>query len=179
VIYDTYSWFHHTLNEHSILKILPEVFSGSAEFRQCNMTEEQKEDVFKGCYLVPRITVATKVFVGDDEDDRVYEGDFCTIGVILDRENLKEGEKAGLIHAPRFPYPKMEAWWIVLGTKEGKIISIEKVHDPKKFVRHKIKFLAPRLGEYDFELFVLSNAYIGLDQKLKIRMMTLDNSDLP
>jgi len=327
VMYDTYSWFHHTLNEHSILKILPEVFAGSAEFRQVNMprtrkdkdeigsvmgkvrsqmqkpkynhpvcvkgnvllhahllrktdqlsegakedlkamlktsttlveamltvckhqdwlqtalncikfgqyitqacwikdssllqlphfneeevkhcekgkashqaknlqqylevpddskkglarmTEEQKEDVLKCCSLVPRITVATKVFVDDDEDDKVYEGDLCTIGVILDRENLKEGEKAGLIHAPRYPYPKMEAWWIVLGTKEGKIISIEQVKDPKKVVRHNIKFLAPRPGEYDFELFVLSNAYIGLDQKHKIRMTTLDNSDLP
>lgn len=35
VMYDKYYWFHHTLNEHSILKSLPEIFlevqnSGSA-----------------------------------------------------------------------------------------------------------------------------------------------------
>ena len=89
--------------------------------------------------LLPRTTNnrSPQGLYGNDEDDKVYEGDLCTIGIILDRENLKEVEKAGLIHAPRFPYPKMEAWWIVLGTKEGKIISIEKVYDPKKSTQHQ------------------------------------------
>jgi translocation protein SEC63 len=47
VMYDTYSWFHHTLNEHTILKSLPEILAGSAEFRQMNMpkTKQDKEDV--------------------------------------------------------------------------------------------------------------------------------------
>jgi translocation protein SEC63 len=327
VMYDTYSWFHHTLNEHTINKSLPEIFAGSAEFRQKNMpktqaekeeigktmtkvrsqmqkpkfnhpvcvkgnvllhahllrktdelseglkadlkymlrvssslidamisvckhqesmqtalncisfgqyvaqacwtkdssllqlpyftaeevkhvtkgkasqkasnlaeylkieddkkkgvadfSEEQKKDIFKCCSLMPDLTVETKVFVDDDEDDKVYEGDLCTVKVTLTRNNLQEGEKAGLVHAPHFPYPKQEAWWVVLGTTEGKIISIEKVTNPNRVVEHEIKFLAPREGEYEFDLHVMSTAYMGLDQQMKVGLTTLDASALP
>jgi translocation protein SEC63 len=144
-----------------------------------NFTDEQKQDVYKYLKMLPDITVESKVFVDDDEDDKVYEGDLCTIRVTLTRNNLKEGEKAGLVHAPHFPFPKLEAWWIILGTKEGKIIHIEKVGNPNRVVEHNIKFLAPRVGEYDFDLFVKSNAYVGLDQKSKVHLTTLDNSVLP
>jgi len=144
-----------------------------------NFTEEQKEDVKTYLKMLPDITVETKVFVDDDEDDKVYEGDLCTVRVTITRNNLEKGEKAGLIHAPHFPFPKKEAWWIALGTKEGKIISIEKVGNPDRVFEHNIKFLAPRVGDYEFDLIVKSNAYIGLDQKQKVYLTTMDNSSLP
>jgi len=144
-----------------------------------SMSEQQKKDILDCCALFPDITVDSKVYVDDDEDDKVYEGDLCSVEVCLTRNNLKEGEKAGLVHAPRFPFPKVEAWWIVLGTKDGKIISIDKVSDSDRFLRHKIKFLAPRKGDYEFELFVKSNAYIGLDQKHAVNFTTHDPSVLP
>jgi len=144
-----------------------------------NMTDAEKNDVLKCCSLVPDITVQSGVYVDDDEDDTVYEGDLVTVEVCITRNNLPEGEKAGLVHAPRFPFPKQEAWWVALGTKEGKIISIVKVKDPDRVVKHKIKFLAPRQGEYEFDLVVKSNAYVGLDQKHKVKLTTKDPSVLP
>mmetsp|Transcript_32111 Transcript_32111/g.53062 ORF Transcript_32111/g.53062 Transcript_32111/m.53062 type:complete len:641 (+) Transcript_32111:103-2025(+) len=145
-----------------------------------DFTEQQKSDVLT-CLttVIPDISIESKVFVDDDEDDKVYEGDLCTVRVTITRNNLKDGEKAGLAHAPRFPYPRKEAWWIALGTREGKIISIEKVADSGKVVEHNIKFLAPKTGAYEFDLIVKSNAYIGLDQKDKVSLTTLDNSALP
>merc|ERR1712232_1460248 len=101
------------------------------------------------------------------------------VGVTITRNNLEKGEKVGLVHAPMFPYPKLQAWWIIMGTKEGKIISMEKVTSPERVVEHKIKFLAPRKGEYEFQLFVKSNAYVGADQKMSVQLKTLDNSTLP
>merc|ERR1712238_524957 len=122
-----------------------------------DFTDEQKQDVSKYLKVIPDITVGMKVYVDDDEDDKIYEGDLCTVRVTLTRNNLEKGEKAGLVHAPRFPFPKREAWWIILGTKEGKIIHIEKVGDPSRVVEHKIVFLAPRVGDYDFDLYVKAN----------------------
>jgi len=142
-------------------------------------TEEQKKDVLECCKIFPEITVDYQVYVDDDDDDKVYEGDLLTIEVCLTRVNLKEGEKAGLVHAPRFPFPKLESWWILCGTKEGKVISIKKVSDADRVVKHKIKLLAPKQGEYEFDLFVKSNGYIGLDQKHTIKVKTLDPSSLP
>jgi len=144
-----------------------------------HFTPEQKDDVAQYLKMFPDITVETKVYVDDDEDDKVYEGDLCNVRVTITRNNLKEGEKAGLVHAPHFPYPKQEAWWIFLGTKEGKIINIQKVGDPNRTFTHDIKFLAPREGDYEFDLYVKSNAYVGVDQKHKVSLTTLDNSTLP
>lgn len=156
-------------------KLADEQKKGLADF-----TEQQKKDILD-CLtnVIPDITVESKVFVDDDEDDKVYEGDLCTVQVKITRNNLKDGEKAGLVHAPLFPFPRQEAWWIALGTREGKIISIEKVADPSKVVTHNIKFLAPRVGTYEFDLHIISNGYIGLDQKEKVSLTTLDNSVLP
>lgn len=141
--------------------------------------DAQKEDVFKCCEIVPNLTVESSVYVDDDEDDNIYEGDLCTVSVTLTRNNLAEGEKAGLVHAPQYPFPRLEAWWVCLGTQEGKIISIDKVTSPNKVVDHKIKFLAPRKGDYEFNLHVLSNAYIGFDHVEAVRLTTHDASALP
>lgn len=144
-----------------------------------DMTEEQKEDVLKCCKLIPDISVETKIFVDDDEDDKVYAGDLMSVQVKITRNNLDDGEEAALVHAPHFPFPKKEAWWIILGTKQGKIISIDKVSDQSKEFTHDIKFLAPGEGTYSFDLHVLSNAYIGVDQKTEVNVTTLDASALP
>merc|ERR1719276_216254 len=37
------------------------------------MSPEKKKDVLKCCKLIPDITVESKIFVDDDEDDKVYE----------------------------------------------------------------------------------------------------------
>jgi translocation protein SEC63 len=144
-----------------------------------DFTPEQKKDVQEYLKLFPDITVESKVYVDDDEDDKVYEGDLCTVKVSITHNNVEEGDKIGLAHAPLFPYPKHSAWWVILGTKEGKIINIEKITATGKVVNHSIKFLAPRVGEYNFDLWVKSSAYIGCDQKQSVKLTTLDNSTLP
>jgi translocation protein SEC63 len=103
-----------------------------------------------------------------------------TLEVIITRNNLEPGEKVGLVHAPYFPFPKKEAWWVILGqVKQGKIISIEKVANPNRKVVHKIKFLAPPQGTYIFDLVIKSNGYVGCDYSTKVEMASLDNSTLP
>jgi translocation protein SEC63 len=144
-----------------------------------NMTDEQKHDVLKVCTLIPEIEVTSRVYVDDDEDDRIYDGDLCTLEINIDRTNLPEGEKPGLVHAPRFPFPKMEAWWIIVGTKEGKIVRIDKVVGDGKVITHKVKFMASREGTYKFDVHVMSNAYVGLNDKHSVEFKTIDSSGLP
>lgn len=145
-----------------------------------DLSDAQKKDVMDYLEIFPDVTVESKIYVDDDEDDKVYEGDLVTIEVTITRNNLKDGEKVGLVHSPHFPFPKKEAWWVILGqVKEGKIISIDKIGNPSKKVVHKIKFLAPPKGAYNFDLLVKSNAYVGCDQELRLTLETLDNSTLP
>jgi translocation protein SEC63 len=144
-----------------------------------DFSEQQKQDVLKCCSILPNIAVQTKIFVDDDEDDKVYEGDLCTIRVMITRKHVAPGKKADLVHAPHFPFPRQEAWWIILGTKDGRILEAKKITDQDREIQHDIKFLTPREGHYEFDLFVLSNSYIGLDQQLNVTLDALDSSDLP
>merc|ERR1711862_580983 len=61
----------------------------------------------------------------------------------------------------------------------GKIISVDKITKPDKTFSHKIKFMAPRQGTYEFDLYVKSTAYLDLDYKGKVKLVTLDNPVLP
>ncbi|KAL7573592.1 hypothetical protein ACA910_008727 [Epithemia clementina (nom. ined.)] len=155
-------------------------------------TDEQKADVRNYLkYIYPDVSVTAKIFTEDDEDDKVYEGDVCTIRVSIarnqwDADDSRHKQQGDLVHAPLFPFPKREAWWVILAQiKEGKIMSIEKVsatrgRNPKTgVVHHDIKLMAPPKGRYEFDLVVKSNGYVGADKKLRISLETLDNSTLP
>lgn len=145
-----------------------------------DFTEEQKADVRKYLKIYPDITVEARIFVDDDEDDKVYEGDICTVQVKITRNNWESDQGDGLVHSPLFPFPKLEAWWVILAQiKEGKIMSIEKVSAKGKVVTHNIKMMAPPKGRYEFDLVVKSNGYVGCDHKQRLAMETLDNSILP
>ena len=145
-----------------------------------NFTETQKKDVRDFLKIFPDVTIETKIFTDDDEDPQIYENDLVTLQVSITRNNVEKGEKVGLVHAPLFPFPKKEAWWVILGQlKQGKIISIEKVTNPNHKVDHLIKFMAPPQGVYVFDLVVKSNAYVGCDYQTKVEMECLDNSALP
>lgn len=57
----------------------------------------------------------------EDEND-IKVGDFVTLKITLVRENLKDGEEAGFVHAPRFPYLKPEFWYIILGDEKSNVV---------------------------------------------------------
>eukprot|EP00977_Amphora_coffeiformis_P006721 scaffold1475_cov167-Amphora_coffeaeformis.AAC.14 len=43
VMYDSYAWFHNNLSEHTLLKSLPEILAGAAEFRKRNIPASAEE----------------------------------------------------------------------------------------------------------------------------------------
>jgi len=91
----------------------------------------------------------------------------------LARDNLEDDEKASLVPALRFPFPRLEPWWVALGTKEGKIVSPDKIASPNKVVEHKSKSLA------QFNLHVLRNAYLGFDYTETVKLTAQDASAPP
>ncbi|GMI29830.1 hypothetical protein TeGR_g14736, partial [Tetraparma gracilis] len=156
------------------IKLPEEDRKGLADF-----TEEQKEDVHKACKLIPDVEVTVETFVEDDEDAKIYQNDLITVRVNVDRLNLEQGEEAGLVHAPFFPIAKQESWWVILATKDSKIVNIQKVTKKEKKFSHDIKFMAPPKGEYDMDVYVMSNAYVGIDNVLPVNFTVLDPELLP
>lgn len=169
-----------TCGKHKI-KTIPQYRELSKKDRSfIDMTELEQEDIEQYLKLFPDIKVSAKVFVDDEEDSKVYEGDTCIVRLVITRINLRKGEKVGFVHSPFFPFPKEEALWVVLGQmNSGRIVSIEKLTSLDRVVCHDIKFVAPPVGHYKFDLFIKSNGYVGADQQLSLDLETLDNARLP
>lgn len=105
----------------------------------------------------------------EDEND-IVAGDIATVTVQLTRKNLQEGEAAGPVHAPLFPEPKFEEWWIFLleATPATRIIAFERVKDTERVVEEKLRFQVSRLGKHNLVLHALCDSYAGIDQKVEI-----------
>ncbi|CAM9406611.1 unnamed protein product [Chrysoparadoxa australica] len=50
VMYDSYTWYNHSLSEQAPLRIMPEVLAGSAEFRTLNAPKKEEMPYFKSLF---------------------------------------------------------------------------------------------------------------------------------
>ena len=127
----------------------------------------------------------------------IFEQDLVTLRLTMTRENVTEGTKkkkaiAPPVHAPLFPKTIRESWWLILTDKvdresvrkgaseEVTIHAIEKISDQSRVVSHELRFMAPqRAGDYEMELHVYSDCYMGLDQTIPINFSVSPAGDLP
>ncbi len=72
--------------------------------------------------------------------------------------------------APRFPKPKLDGWWLVLGC-EDELLALKRVQLHRGSTRTELQFIAPdEAGELAYEVFLISDSYIGLDQRHAVSM---------
>jgi len=123
------------------------------------LTERQAEDVARACNRYPSIEVAFEAPTA-----AVAAGEVVSITVALERE--QEGE-LGPVEAPRYPKPKEEAWWLVIGSpKRGTLAAIKRVTLARK-AKVKLEFTAPAdvAGVQDMALYFMCDSYLGCDQQ--------------
>lgn len=87
----------------------------------------------------------------------------------------------GRIHAPMFPKPQYESWWLVLGdTDMDELVALKRIsmrNGPNETLVDKVNtYLTidapPQLGKHEYTLFVMSDGYLGLDQIVTIPFET-------
>lgn len=127
--------------------------------------------------------------------DNIYEQDLVTLRITMTRENLPEGATASAspAYAPFFPKTIRENWWVVLTDKPNKpegdakrtlanlnVYAFEKVADQGRKVVHEVRFMAPqRAGDYEMELQIYSDCYLGLDRTIAVPFSVLPAAELP
>jgi len=60
-------------------------------------------------------------------EDEICVGDGVEIKIILIRENLKEGEKQGMVYSIRNPYVLTEKWLIMIGKIDENVCYLKKL----------------------------------------------------
>jgi translocation protein SEC63 len=153
----------------------------SAEFQK--IEEKMKKDQFLDFKSVlnylPEIKVTAEAFV--DGEDGISEGDLVSIKITIERLNLKENEKAGVVHSNSFPMLKLEKLWIIVADPvENKVYYLKGVLSQDRVIEDKeFKFpIGPGgvnlpIGKNRWEVHVKSDSYYGLDVQLPLEIEVL------
>jgi len=131
------------------------------------MEQQELLDVEAFASHVTNMELTAVIEVEDEKD--IVVGDIATVVVTLTRKNLKEKEAMGPVHAPLFPEPKFEEWWLfLLEAPSTRIINFERVRDTERVVKEKLQFQVSRPGKHNYVLHALCDSYSGIDQKAEI-----------
>ncbi len=113
------------------------------------------------------------------EEERVKEGDTCTLKISLEREHEDDEDDIGPVIAPLYPAPKDEGWWLVIGdNKTNDLLAIKRVN---LVMQHtlSLQFSAPeKAGNYDLVLYFMCDSYMGVDQDFEFKLHVDPNEDV-
>lgn len=73
-------------------------------------------------------------------------------------------------YAPKFPKIKDEGWFVVLGDLERQeLVAMKRVGFVKRHTPVNLVFTTPPdIGRRTYELYVISDSYLGLDQQYQL-----------
>merc|ERR1712187_441290 len=142
------------------------------------MDDSQLMDIEAFCGHISDVELKAKVEVEDEKE--IVVGDVATVSVSLTRKNLKEGEAMGPVHAPLFPEPKYEEWWLFLTEAQAttRIIAFERLRDIEREFGEKLRFQVSRPGKHQFVLHALCDSYAGIDQKVELTFNVLNEDEV-
>merc|ERR1712125_213641 len=99
---------------------------------------------------MPRMLVKhAKVFV--EGEDNVCAGDIATLELALERQNLREEEAAGSVHAPHFSSTAVpEAWWLLLSmsSKGTDKCLCRRIDERSRAITVTMKFRVEKVGKH-------------------------------
>merc|ERR1711862_192855 len=125
---------------------------------------------------LPDVELRAEVVVEDESDIAV--GDIATVKVEMKRNNLKEGEVAGRVHAPLFPEAKFEEWWFLLAEPGGRLIGAECIRDMDSVCECKILLqVSGKPGRRKLDLHAHCDSYAGLDKKIDLLFRVVKATD--
>jgi translocation protein SEC63 len=152
-------------NLAEFLRAAPTERKGLADF-----TDEQRAELalFEKHIGNQGTTFTVRAHV-DDEEDSFFSGDIVTIEVSMDRPHIEQGKAAGPVHAPFFPVPKFETWYLFLvEAANNHVLLSEKIKSCEKTAKVDLKFRLGKPGPKSFNVVCMSDSYAGIDVKLDV-----------
>ena len=114
---------------------------------------EDKEDITAG--EAARLSVKITRETGDDEEEDEED------------EAEKDQDVDITVHAPFYPIPKVENWWLVIAEEKTKsLLAIKRVTIAKKVFATKLEYVVSTKGQKDLTLYLMCDSYVGVDQSL-------------
>ncbi|XP_072962861.1 DExH-box ATP-dependent RNA helicase DExH12-like [Typha angustifolia] len=125
------------------------------------MSDSQLLDIVRFCNRFPNIDMAYEILHSED----IRPGKEVDLQVTLERD-LEGRSEVGPVDAPRFPKPKEEGWWVVVGdSSTNQLLAIKRVSLQRR-ARVKLNFNAPvETGKKTYMIYFMCDSYLGCDQE--------------
>jgi pre-mRNA-splicing helicase BRR2 len=80
------------------------------------------------------------------------------------RVQLDRQRESGPVCAPRYPAPKQEMWWLIVGDGDDNLLAIKRV---TLGIRHQSTLSLEALpqGKHELKLMFMCDSYLGCDQE--------------
>ena len=80
-------------------------------------------------------------------------------------------------YAPKFPKPKDEGWWVILGiTDTGELVALKRLGQLRTKSHCSLSFTASHLPERRiYTVYLISDCYFGIDQQYDIYIETVSS----
>lgn len=135
------------------------------------LSDAQLAEVAPVCNQYPDVEI--KAQVQDAED--VTASSAVTVVVDLDREF---DEDIQFVHAPFYPKPVVEGWWLFVGDFQRNLLLAIKRVTLQSHAQVQLSFNAPAEGKYDYNVYFVCDSFVGCDQEIPIQLTVLpSNSD--
>jgi len=157
------------------------------------LNDSQIQDIEKvTAYLPTNVDCTFDYGIEGEETSKIICGSVVTLQFIIARGVLElelageeskekkekkeikkeENGQTRMVHAPLFPEPREECWWIVIDNPNTfDLVGIHKVGNFEKSTECKIKFLAPAVpGNYSYAVHLICDGYLGCDREKLLRI---------
>jgi pre-mRNA-splicing helicase BRR2 len=86
--------------------------------------------------------------------------------------------EVGPVDAQRFPKPKDEGWWLVVGdTSMNQLLAIKRVTLQRR-AKVKLNFVVPsELGKKNLTVYFMCDSYLGCDQEYNFTIKVKENEN--
>merc|ERR1712070_970181 len=114
-----------------------------------------------------------------EDEENLAEEDLAVMTVKLTRLNLEENEAVGCVHAPYFPGPKFEEWWLLIyDERDRRVVTVEAVTGTNREETAKIRFMVPRKGDFKWAVHAMCDSYMGMDVTKEVRFKALSKREV-
>lgn len=145
---------------------------GTDEIRDLlQLPNSHLQDIIGIVKRYPDIDMAYEVCEGD----AIRANGNVILQLTLERNMTNLTSETGPVHAPRYPKPREEGWWLVIGDSSAdRLLAIKRVALQKR-ARLKLEFTAAaEAGMKNYMVYLMSDSYLGCDQEYEFAVNVKD-----
>ncbi|KAK9466803.1 Sec63 Brl domain-containing protein [Lipomyces arxii] len=139
------------------------------------MTDDEMSDVARFVNKYPGVDMSFEI----EDEAEIVAGEPAYVNVTLEREVEDDNDTVDLsVHAPFYPFSKLENWWLVVGEPSTKqLLAIKRVTISKATQKTRLEFVVPSAGKHELAVWCMCDSYVDVDKQMEFEVTAAEGAD--